>query len=85
MTPNRNVDVRMNHCHDLTAAAALLLGVSLMPSTRNRLEMYRAGVARAVLAAVARALAGATAVAVVDEGEDGGLHCGWCGWGLGTD
>lgn len=35
---------------------------------------YRAVVASAVLAAVARALTGATAVAVVDEGEDGGLH-----------
>ena len=37
--------------------------------------MYRAVLASAVLAARARGLAGATAVAVVDEGEDSRLHC----------
>ena len=36
--------------------------------------MYRAVVASAVLAARACGLAGATAVAVVDEGEDSRLH-----------
>lgn len=40
---------------------------------------YRAVIASAVLAAVAGALARATAVAVVDEGEDGGLHGVECG------
>lgn len=46
-----------------------------MDAQCNGLMMtYRAVVASAVLAAVARALTGATAVAVVDEGEDGGLH-----------
>jgi hypothetical protein len=37
--------------------------------------MYRAVFASAVLAAGACGLAGATAVAVVDEGEDSRLHC----------
>ena len=37
--------------------------------------MYRAVVASAVLATRACGLAGATAVAVVDKGEDGGVHC----------
>lgn len=37
--------------------------------------MYRAVVASAVLATRACGLAGATAVAVVDEGEDSRLHC----------
>jgi hypothetical protein len=39
------------------------------------LDTYRAAIARAVLAAVASVAGRATAVAVVDRGEDGGLHC----------
>lgn len=38
------------------------------------MQTYGAVVASAVLAAVAGALTGATAVAVVDKLEDGGLH-----------
>lgn len=38
------------------------------------MQTYGAVVASAVLAAVAGALSGATAVAVVDKLEDGGLH-----------
>lgn len=39
------------------------------------LLLVRAAIARAVLAAVASVAGRATAVAVVDRGEDGGLHC----------
>ena len=42
---------------------------------RQEQSAYRAVIASAVLATVASALAGATAVAVVDKGEDGGVHC----------